>query len=153
MTGVGLRWKSLKRQERVEAGAGWKRSNMSLSLSLWSRTSFCFAALIRLTYSILAHFPSSHFFKTWEALSQHHACHHHHHHHHHHHPYRHRNYPHCHRFLFFFFFGYTQSSFKFNWQLEVAWEAICFSPVGQPPPPPLLPPCSFLSRVTAAWCE
>lgn len=29
VTGVGLRWKSLKRQESVEAGAGWERSNVS----------------------------------------------------------------------------------------------------------------------------
>ncbi len=140
MTRVGLRWKSLKRQESVEAGAGWKRSNMSLSYSeVKPFLFFCNHSphLLPLSSSVELT-PPSHFFKKLEVLMQHHLHHHLHRHH--------RDYPHCHRL-----FGNTHSSFTFNWQLEVVSKVICLSPVRQPPPPPLL--WFFLSRVIAAWCE
>lgn len=51
MTGVGLRWKSLKRQESVEAGAGWERSNVS-------RSSFPIALKSKLFFFVFC-FPRS----------------------------------------------------------------------------------------------
>lgn len=148
MTGVGLRWKSFRKQESVEASVMWKRSNMSLSLSLTLKSnSFGFSMLIFLTTSLSAnpwaHLPFTCLQKTWEAIAQHpprqHPPHHFHHH---------SEHPHCHRL-----FGYTHSSFTSNWQLEVESEVICFSLVRQPPPLSLLSPFSFLSRVIGAWCE
>lgn len=40
MTGVGLRWKSFKKPESVKAGAMWRRSNVSLWLSLTLKWNF-----------------------------------------------------------------------------------------------------------------
>ena len=130
MTGVGLRWKSLTRQESVEAGEKDLICFAPLSLSLWNQTVFVFPRSFSSLYSRSQLTFPSYFFKQWEALMQHHPCQHPHPHH------RHR-YPHCHRL-----FGYTHSSFKFNWQLEAASEGVYFSPVRQPPPS-LLSPCNF----------
>lgn len=41
VTGAGLRWKSLQKQESVQAGATWKRSNMSRRVSPSSPSCFC----------------------------------------------------------------------------------------------------------------
>lgn len=53
VTGVGLRWKSFKKPESVKAGAMWRRSNVSLWLSL-TEVKF-FVALVRLADSLSAH--------------------------------------------------------------------------------------------------
>lgn len=53
VTGVGLRWKSFKKPESVKAGAMWRRSNVSLWLSL-TEVKF-FVALMRLAGSLSAH--------------------------------------------------------------------------------------------------
>lgn len=112
MTGVGFRWKSLKRHESVEVCAGWKISNTSRSsfpIALKSNL-FCFCCMLNL----LTFFSFIPFSKSGKHS--------------------------CNIILFItviiliviLFLGTFTADF--NWQLEVASEVVRFSQVWQSAP-------------------
>lgn len=71
VTGVGLRWKSFKKPESVKAGAMWRRSNVSLWLSLTLKRnslsrSCASPTLSRLTFRFLPKKPKAF---SWNVLT------------------------------------------------------------------------------------